>query len=230
MKKLLIISAFILFSIYAFAQDVPRNTISVVGSSQITMYPVAYKIRFLLQEENKLPYGKPINKTSIDSLRSLFFENLKAYGYNESDLTLIKQSSTPYNDGSNTPLNNSIYELKNVKPDVAQKLVGNLRFNGLKGAVARAQYLLISKPVQDSLYAGAIKDAHSLAANLAKQVNKSVGEAYNITTGYNNGTQRDFNIEYDTTDLYNMSRFEISLVDSKVYPLTVNVTYELKTN
>jgi uncharacterized protein YggE len=231
MKKLLSGCIAVLFSVTAFAQDAPKTTISVTGNAQITLYPVSYKVRFFLQEDAvSTVYNKPVTKTSLDSIRTVFFSNLKAYGYPEADLKLIKKSSTPYNNGANTTaLYNEIYELKKIKADAAEKLVTDFRFNGLKGIVARAQYALINRAAQDSIYAAAIKDGHSSAVNLAKEVGKTVGEVFTIGT-YNNAVFRDINNDYDASDIYSLSRFEMSLADSRIIPVTINISYELKKN
>jgi hypothetical protein len=231
MKKLLSGFIAVLFSVTAFAQDVPKTTVAVTGNAQITLYPASYKLRFFLQEDAvSTVYNKSVTKTPLDSIRAIFFSNLKAYGYTENELKLIKKSSTPYNNGANTAaLYNEIYELKKIKADAAEKLVADFRFNGLKGIVARAQYALINRATQDSIYAAAIKDAHSSAVNLAKEVGKTVGEVFTIGT-YNNAVFRDINNDYDASDVYSLSRFEMNIADSRIIPVTINLSYELKKN
>jgi hypothetical protein len=231
MKKLLPGLIAVLFSLTVFAQDAPKTTIAVTGSAQITLYPAWYKVRFFLQEDAvSTVYNKPVTKTPLDSIRIVFFNNLKAYGYNEADLKLVKKSSMPYNNGVNTTaLYNETYELKKIKADAAEKLVTDFRFNGLKGIVARAQYAFINRATQDSVYAAAIKDAHNSAVNLAREVSKSVGEVFTIGI-YNTAVFRDINNDFDATDMYSLSRFEMNLADSRIIPVTINLTYELKKN
>jgi len=231
MKKLLSAIIIALLSVAAFAQDAQRTSVTVNGSAQLTLYPTSYKVRFFLQEEaTATTYNKPVTKTSLDSIRTVLFNDIMAYGYTESDLRLLKRSSTPYNNGANsTALYNEVYELKNIKTTTAEKLVINLRFNGLKGVIARPQYTIVGKATQDSLYATAIKDAHNAALNLAKEVGKTIGEVYNVNN-YNNAVFRDLSNEYDNTDMYNLSRFEMNLAESRVIPITVSLTYELKKN
>lgn len=230
MKKTLIAFIMALFTITAFAQDTQRNTVSVVGNAQLTLYPVSFKLRLFIQEEMlTMQYGKPGTKTKLDSIRAVLFDNLKAYGYNESDLKLIKRSSTAYGGSPAMTLDNEVYEIKNVKAVMAEKLVTDLRFIGLKGVIARPQYPIISRAMQDSVYAAAIKDGHNMAINMAKEVEKTVGDTYNIGT-YNSNIFRDISADYDNNDAYNLARFEMSLTDSRVIPVMVNLTYELKKN
>jgi uncharacterized protein YggE len=222
-----LIAALLLLPYFANAQDAPKSTIAVTGLAQKTFYPKACKITFFLQEEVKGENSNGTIKTSLDSIRQNFFENVKAYGLKESDFLLLKKSSMPTGYGRSTAnLYNIAYQLKDQKFNVAQKIVDDLRVPGLKGIVAKPQYSLIPKIVLDSLYSAALQDAHSNAVSLAKEVNKTIGEAINVSTGYN--PLRDLNAEYEQIDTYSLSKFEISLVDSKTLPVQVTITYELK--
>ncbi|WP_162847085.1 SIMPL domain-containing protein [Mucilaginibacter gracilis] len=229
MKNLSLTITLLALSYFTFAQEAPKTTISVIGLSQKTFYPNAYKVTFLLQEEIRSESAKTMDKTWLDTIRHTFFENVKAYGLKESDFLTIRKSSTPSNGygGRNaSPLYNIVYQLRNIKSDLAQKLVDDLRTPGLKGIVAKPQYGTILKPVVDSLYSAALADAHINAFSMAKQLNKTVGQPLNVGTGYN--TLHDFNTEFDANDYYSLSKFEITLIDSKPFPVTVTITYELK--
>jgi len=74
MKKPLLISLVFLFSCCAFAQELPRNTVSAAGIAQKTIYPKNYKVRFALQEDVTSDNGKVMVKTSLDSLETFFFQ------------------------------------------------------------------------------------------------------------------------------------------------------------
>ena len=119
---------------------------------------------------------------------------------------------------------NIVYELKDVKIELAQKLVDGLRVGGVKGVLAKPQYATTSKPVQDSLFAAAMTDARNNATGVAKLTGKSIGEVYNVNTGYSTVPYA----EYDNVDFYNLSKFEINLGDNKIINVSVNVTFELK--
>jgi len=226
MKTYLIV-ALLLCPYFAFTQEYPKSTIVVTGYSQKTFYPKNFKISFFLQEDVKGENSKGVIKTLLDSIKQDFFENVKAYGLKESDFIVLKKSSSPTGYGrTSTSLYNIAYQLKNQRFDIAQKLVDDLRINGLKGIVAKPQYVTIQKTVVDSLYAAAIQDAHSTAISLASQVNKTIGEAVNMNNGYN--AIRDFNTDYEQIDAYNLAKFEISMVDSKPFQVQVTITYELK--
>lgn len=229
MKKLLLISIVLLITHNIFSQDISQNqnTINVNGIARKTVLPSSYKIKFLLQEEEKLDGYKPIGKTSIDSIRTLFFENIKAYGFKETDITLVKKGSVASNRSGGAYLNNLIYESQNIKLDIAQKLVDNLRLTGLKGVVAKSIYPAISKTVQDSLYGAALQDAANNAFTLAKLANKSVGEIYNIRGNYYfDGDQVNF--QYEDNNYYNLTKFEINIVDKRLATSSLQITYELK--
>lgn len=227
MKKLHLTILLAVFTGVAFCQDAQRSNISVMGYAQKTVYPKMYRVRFLLQEEIKSQSSKGAVKTSLDSIKQQFFENMKAYGISEKDLAVIKKSSQAGYGGTGAQtLYNIVYELKNQKFADAEKFVDNLRFIGLKGVVATPVYPIIAKPVQDSLYTAAIDDARANATSMSKQVNKTIGEVISINGGYN--TLRDFNIDYPNNDLYNLTRFDIGTTDIKFLQISVTISYELK--
>jgi len=227
MKKTSFLLGLLLSFSGVFAQETHRNTtISVVGTAQKVITPKFCKVTFLLQEEMKSEDQRGTSKISIDTIKQLFFDNVKAYGLKESDFIVIKKSSQPYGGRtSSSNLYNIIYQLKNVKFVLADKLVSDLRFTGLRGIIAKPQYTDITRPELDSLNAAAIDDAHSIAVKMATKVNKSIGEVTNLSF-YD--SVRNFGIEYDPEDLYSLSKFEIALIDSKNYPVTATITYELK--
>lgn len=227
MKTLLFSALGFLFTFGAFAQYQPKSTIATTGSAQKVFTPVLFRIRFLIQEEVTSENGKPVHKTSIDSLKQLLFSNLKAYGITASDLKLFKETSAPYNNYSGHPAVNLyavIYDLNPVPINTAQKIVDDLRFSGLKGAVAKAQYPMVSPVVQDSLYKAALASAYKNAVYLAKQSGKTVGDVYNINS---NNYPGDLNIAYDPEDVYSLSKFEIGMANSRPFIINVSITYLL---
>jgi uncharacterized protein YggE len=216
------------FCTTSFAQSF-ENTIDVQGYAKLLANPDNYIAQFFIQEEEQKMGYTTIGKLPIDSIKIILFSNLKKAGIEEKDVKMMGTSSREIGQYPNFLMNVS-YEVKLKNKEIANKLVNEMRFTGLKGLVIKRIFTKTQKDaLADSLYEEAIKNAKKIATELAKKANKTIGEIKSVELRSNSVTTfgMDMETNSDNYATYSYSRFEMDYRD-KYATCFVRVIFEMK--
>lgn len=231
MKHLFIISCltFHFFTAHAQLLEKSINTIDIEGTSKMLANPPTYIANFLIQEEEKKVGYTTIGKISIDSIKINFSTTLKKFGLEEKDL---KTLGTTSKDIGQFPsyLTSIAYELKLRDKEIANKLINEMRFTGLKGIVIRRVFTQSQKTnLLDSLNNAAINEAKRRANEFAKKENKIIGEIKSIEFKFNSIDSFGMDTESSNNNFntYEYNKFEMDNRDKYARSI-VRIVFELK--
>jgi hypothetical protein len=228
MTKIFVLSLFVILTNTSIGQN-PReslNFIEVEGYSKLAVVPDLYNVIITIQEpEQRIGYTI-IGKTPIDSIKFFMAEALKKYGISLKDLKIIGITSRDtYTGQLPFSLTSIVYSCKLKNKEEAQKMVNELKFNGLKGIVVNWS-TSEEKTVafKDSVYHLALIDAREAATKLAATFKKTIGEIRTITVVTSDMNRLDKDLTYD---MYNNFRFEYDNRDLFI-KAGLRVSFELK--
>tara|TARA_R110001632_G_scaffold36869_5_gene93137 strand:+ start:8723 stop:9337 length:615 start_codon:yes stop_codon:yes gene_type:complete len=180
MKKLILTSAFILFTILSINAQSTERFIRVVGNSQKEIKANKIKIVFKISETVENTYSKTEKKTYQESY-SDFIKKLSVLGFKESELALKPRF------GSRNPRTESKSYIIETNINSLEKLL-SIKQTGLY--IQEIKYLFpLDNNLETELSLLAIEDAKRKANTICNRVKMKLGKVLNIEVKLNDFSQ-----------------------------------------